>query len=387
MRDLRRASFRRLSAQLLKWHRAARSSRLMRRADLNVTIALLISAAIMAVWVLPRTGAAHVRAFTIDYVGKPIEAVGPSKLPVFSINRAAGTRLVGFAMSGHDVLNVSLYGETNPLSQDTNTAVLLLADARLLWAVISDPNKAQVKGIIDGLIQDLRLILDEIARSNAFREKYGRTVEKIVRKASQAAMDESEVKRAIAALPVMRLFTDKEFTAKFLALLTKNGVHSFTEFMADMSSVLAGRREDIRPRKKVLDAPEIRELMADRVGEIVRSDEFAKMLAEFGGPFMTNVADDPELVDTLRDIVADPAFASQFAVIEKISIERAKLIGRLLVGLDQQDRMHPLAASILRSLLFERSKWLVAFVRPDDLILLRSINPTGVIALADRGRQ
>jgi hypothetical protein len=110
----------------------------------------------------------------------------------------------------------------------------------------------------------------------------------------------------------------------------------------------------------------------------------ARLVAEFGRPFLAAVLTDPGLVEALQEIVADPAFRASFSALEQSGLDTARMVVRLLVEGDRGDRMHALAATILRGLFLDNSRWLVAFVTPDQLVALRQAKAGGMAALIAR---
>lgn len=355
---------------------------IVRDFESRLSLALLTGVAILALAITPRAGAGGSLQFVIE---RPPEVVDVSagKLAVFSISRRAETRRIGFAQqSDRGALDVTIYGES--AAPDKLVPVLLKADARLLWATLSDANRAEVERIAVSIAQDGQRLLADVIQSATFQQKYKKAFEGIVRKASQTAMSEPDVKLAVNRLPIGPLLADREFLTSLVALLAKGGTAKFLDFIRDFGRGLSGQKDDPGERIRVLDSPEARALISGRVDILLRSSEFAAMLTAFGGPFAVQVAGDPETLAALRAVAAEPAFARQLAEMEAISIERAKLIAKLLVGLDRNDTMHPLAATIVRGLILERSGWLVGFMSPDDVQALRNERSGGVIALGAR---
>ncbi len=88
----------------------------------------------------------------------------------------------------------------------------------------------------------------------------------------------------------------------------------------------------------------------------------------------------------LQEVAADPAFHGAFTALEQSGLESARMIVRLLVEGDRDDRMHALAATILRGLFLDNSRWLVAFVTPDQMRTLRQAKSGGMIALVAGSR-
>ena len=134
----------------------------------------------------------------------------------------------------------------------------------------------------------------------------------------------------------------------------------------------------------IFNSPESRQLIAERIRKAASSQELARLITELGRPFLAGLLHDPEFLAVLQQIAADPAFAGRIAALERSGVESARTIARLLVIGDRDDRMHPFAAAILRSLFLDNSRWLVAFVTPEQLRTLRQATSGGVVALIAR---
>jgi len=229
--------------------------------------------------------------------------------------------------------------------------------------------------------------LTDIADSHTFREKYQPILQALLRRAFDQAASDPDVKQAIADLPPLQDVFDREFAAKYLAIVVKNSVRHLGDYVGGLTRTLWGQLDDIAPARQpqtIFNSPESRQLIGERIREAARSKEVARLIAGFGRPFLAGVLKDPDFIAVLQEMAADRTFAGRIAALERSGVESARIIARLLVVGDRVDRMHPFAATILRGLLLDNSSWLVAFLTPDQLRKLQQATSGGVVALIPR---
>ena len=265
--------------------------------------------------------------------------------------------------------------------------VLLAADVRLLWAMTSDANKTQIRDVADVFVGRAVRALEDIIGSDTFREKHQRRFDAIVRNAFEAASSDPAVQDALDDIPLVQRMMNRELATKYLFIAAKNGARWLGGLVGDLSRMVGAQADQDGPRGKpirVFDAPESRRLIAERIRKVVRPEELTRLTGSFARAFLASASRNPELIAMLEEIASDLAFAEPIAAIEQAGIELARTITRLLVGIDRDDRMHPLAATILRGLLLDNPRRLVAFVTPDRLRMLQEDLAGGVVALEAR---
>lgn len=371
----------------LTWMRRRLASRRSTGIGLAVTVALLVAAIIGAARTLPVLDRGGPLTFDIDNSGRSIERIRGTRLAVFSFRSDGATSRVGQARAlGRGVLEVQLYEDVGAPRQQT-VAVLLQADSRTLWAFTSNANKAKIRYIVDRFIDDAQGTLKDIADSDTFREKYQPILQALLRRAFDQAVSDPDVKQAIAELPPLQDVFDREFAAKYLAIVLRNSVRNLGDYVGGLTRTLWGQLDDTAPARQpqtIFNSPESRNLIGDRIREAARSKEVASLIARFGRPFLAGVLKNPDFIAVLQEMAADRAFAGRIAAIERSGVEAARIIARLLVVGDRDDRMHPFAATVLRGLLLDNSSWLVAFVTQDQLRMLQQTTSGGAVALLPR---
>ena len=358
-------------------------SRLGSVSTVAVSIALLTAAVGGAVATLPSLDRGRSLAFDIDASVQLPERVRGGHLAVFALGRDGSASRVGHARAmGRGVLAVQLYNDVLP-PRSQSLAVLLHADARLLWAVTSDANKAKIRYALDRLAGEIRGTFGEIAQSAAFRERYQPALQAMARRAFDHAAGDPDVQQAVAGLPPLQDVIDRELVARYLVIVLRNSMRNLGDIVGNLPRSLWG---DGTPQRlePIFNSPDSRRLIAERVRDVARSPEVARLLADFGRPFLTTLVTDPALPVLLQEIATDPVFHGRLVALEHAGLQTARLIARLLVEGDRDDRMHAFAATILRGLFLDNSRWLVAFVTGEQLQVLRQAKAGGVVVLVPR---
>jgi hypothetical protein len=367
----------------MRRHRA----RLAGVASVATTAGLLTVAALGAVATLPMLDRGRTVTYQIDNSGPAPERVRGTRLAVFSMNGDGTAARIGQARAiGRGALEIDFYRDVAS-RHPRSVPVLLQADGRLLWAFTSDANKARIRYVADRFVVDAQRTFRQVTESETFRRKYQPVLQAIARKAFDQAAADPEVREAIAGLPPLQDVVDREFIARYLAIVARNSIRNLGGLVGDLTRTLWGGVDGVGPQRvsgSIFNSSESRQLIAERVGELARSPEVARLVAEFGRPFLAAVLTDPGLVEALQEIVADPAFRASFSALEQSGLDTARMVVRLLVEGDRGDRMHALAATILRGLFLDNSRWLVAFVTPDQLVALRQAKAGGMAALIAR---
>ncbi|MCC6777899.1 MAG: hypothetical protein IT537_14895 [Hyphomicrobiales bacterium] len=365
--------------------RTRRRSRTARAASVAVSACVLTLAGLGVVVTLPMLDGDRAVTYQIDTASPLRERVRGGRLAVFAMNPDGTADRVGQARSiGRGALEVELYRDIATLEPRT-TPVVLQADSRLLWEFTSDANKAKIRYLAERFVTDAQRTVRQVIGSEHFRRKYQPVLQAVARKAFDQATVDPEVREAIAALPPLQDVVDRELVTRYLAIVARNSVRNLGGMVGDLTRTIWGSGGPETPQRisgSIFNSPESRQLIADRISDLARSPEVARVAAEFGRPFVAALLTDPALVAALREIAADPTFQPSFLALEQSGLDTARMIVRLLIEGDRDDRMHALPATILRGLFLDNARWLVAFVTPDQLAALRQSKPGGMAALA-----
>ena len=215
-----------------------RLSRLSTGVGAAVTVALLVAAVTGAMRTLPALDRGGSLTFDIDDAGRPLEHIRGARLAVFSVGRDGTARRVGQARAtGRGALEIQLY-ENAATRRPQSVAVLLQADGRLLWAFTSDADKAKIRHVLEHLVGEAQSALKDIIDSDTFREKHQPMLQAVVRRAFEQAAGDPEVQQALAGLPPLQEVFDPEFVAGYLAIVARNSVRHFGDFVGALTRTL-----------------------------------------------------------------------------------------------------------------------------------------------------
>lgn len=305
-------------------------------------------------------------------------------LPVFLFDGAGDARRVGEAAAEPSgSLRVRLYAERAGEAAAAPVVVLLHADTRLLWSLASDANKAQARAIADAWVRDARAAAGAIVASERFRTHYREVLQAIAGHHVGVASNAPEVE---GALDRMLQVLDESFDAEFVARYAKVLLDEFNAALQPVILApyrLEAHRQLLRDIASLMRKPAARQLVAEHLREVLKTPESAELLTAFATAFLGGLIEDARFFAVIRDIAGDDAFAGEVDIIERASVNALRELARLLVGIDRADRMHPIATAVLRALVFDEARWIVAYVGLEQAAELRRSLPGGMVVLAE----
>ena len=318
--------------------------------------------------------------------GEPAEA-----LPVFAVGGAVQAEQVGRAKVYPDSrVTVSLYRDVEAGAIQSLPPVLLKVDLRLLWAIASEENRIQLRANLKGLGDRLMATLEAVAASPEFEEIYRPALQAILQDAAEQALDDPRVKEALeSVIDVLGDRFDDDFLSDYAGIIAKQSAAALIELSklvpGLMTDLLTGKSIDWAILKdevaRLLDSREGRALVVARLREVLTSEASATLAGAFGRSVLARMAEDQRLAASLNAIAAEAAFDGHFRELEAASLDALKDSARILAGVEGSQRLHPLAAAVLRGLLFDQGDWIVVFVTPERLRLLRDGSGSGVYPL------
>ncbi len=303
------------------------------------------------------------------------------QLPVFALGGAVQAEQVGQAKIHPDKgVTVSLYRDIEVGAIQSLPPLLLKVDLRLLWAIASEENRIQLRANIKGLGDRLMANLEAIAASPEFEVTYRPALQAILQDAAEQALDDPRVKEALEqVIDVLGDRFDDDFLSDYAGIIAKQSAAALIELSklvpGLMTDLLTGKSIDWTVLKgevaRLLDSREGRALVTARLREVLTSEASATLAGAFGRAMLARMADDPRLASSLNAMAAEAAFEGYFRDLEVASLGALKESARVLAGVEGSGRLHPMAAAVLRGLLFEEGDWIVVFVTPERLRLLR----------------
>lgn len=355
-----------------------RRSRTLSRFLATISASLLLLAGFGGARSLPVFDAPGKQATLYEITKTPPPRIrSGTSLPVFDLGEDGTVGLAGDAsLADTHTLTLRHYPDKSGSGGDRRSAgaslpMLVKADVRLLWALLSPENRARMQQSLDDFAAGLTAAGRDIVASETFKRRYQARFEVLFHQAIQASMEDPDVNRALdRVMDAAGETFGSEFIQAYVANLVKQGSMALFMLPLELGKLFGGESsaEDFREQLEALfDTPETRQLMAEKTRELMESPEVARLATAAAWAMAKELLRNPRLMPLLEQLAAEPAFSSQIGRIERSSLDTANTMIRLLIGVDGDDRMHPLAAVVVRSLFFNGPQWLVIEVSPPHM--------------------
>ena len=306
-------------------------------------------------------------------------------LPVFIMRADRSTLRAGQARATADGrIDVTLYDPSDPRLIQGSEGVLFSADLRMLWALASEKERAQLQLSLENLGRGLRDAVDAVLHSPEFNNDYRTELKDIGRETIEAAWHDPATRAAYdelarSAEPVLREAVSRDLKAIVMKRAEPMLWDMLSANVGTMLNVFHAPAWDLTPVEQALEAiqRDVREraLVEKTAQRILDSWQAKAFLQTFAGNVVDALARDPRIKDVLGRLFTDQRLGPYLAPASKPAGELARLTPHVLFGVQPHSDLNAVAAYTFRGFVTGR---------PGQLIILMSAQQRTEMMRLDR---
>ena len=287
-----------------------------------------------------------------------------------------------------------LFSDFETLDSADLTPVRLDGSLSSLWALQSDAGKAEITGRLAGLGTLLGTSLKAVLGSDAWTKDYRPRFRQIMSQAGSTALDDSAVGAVMpGALGVLgEQFevddTGQDFASEYMRIFAGYAAKEIFELAKQLA--LAIFKQNLKPEDLerlespfvlTFKDPEIQASLKRRLRRFTETEEAMDLAGAFAFAYVSALYREQNEHGTLSslglELFSDPRFEAELAGAEVEAMSALRDIARKLLTVDDGEALHPLAALMIRRLIWDQ---------PGDIVLLVSAKEDCALDIERTGR-
>jgi len=282
------------------------------------------------------------------------------RLPVFRWRGDGAVERIGTAgLRSDGSFGLLLYPGRSGAGAEERT-VLLTAAVKTLWDLRSETLGRTLGRNLQGFLREGRRTLTALVESEAFLTDYEPAFRQLASEAIEAAWRAPETR--LAARAAFAHYSDElltEFVPTLLPVLLDNVQQSLREsftaeparFIGRLVSGEIDRRSLALALDRTLQDPLVAARLDEGLSAALTAEETEALALAFGRALLRELGEREELLVLLERMLADPRFSDVLSALKQQSLDEARGMVEVLLGLGVSEGVHPVAALVIRAFL------------------------------------